>query len=424
MPRPGYVISPKAGGDGIKPWDGAPTRLTGPRKEEARNIRRIAHSDLNGWGDSFQIQVRGGYCYVARSGYGGEHGLTILDVSDPRKPRIVNQIADKPGARTHKILLVDDLLITNSEGVPGMEDPEFVGGLRLFDLRDPANPRFVNYVDTQSRGIHRPIYDRARNLLYCSAFKEGFRGKILQVYDMKDPFAPALLGEGWIEGQHVAGGERPSWDFDLIGWGCWLHEANPYGNYLTCGFWDGGIALFDLTDPARPVFMWRHNPYETHGWPAGYHSFLVPPGSEFAIVTTEAVVVNCQHPPAFVTFYDMRNVHHPLPVSTYHPYPIDPITLRPQDASWCETGSIYGAHNIWLDMRADDLMFICWYSGGLRVVDWSNPFAPKEMGYYIPAGTPERWTPQTNDVCVDRATGLIYTSDYWGLGLNILEYSG
>ena len=43
-------------------------------------------------------------------------------------------------------------------------------------------------------------------------------------------------------------------------------------------------------------------------------------GSEFGIVTQETITVNCEHPPAFITFYDLRNKDVPLPVSTYMPF--------------------------------------------------------------------------------------------------------
>ena len=155
-----------------------------------------------------------------------------------------------------------------------------------------------------------------------------------------------------------------------------------------------------------------------------YHSFLVPKGSEFGIVTQETITVNCEHPPAFITFYDLRNKDVPLPVSTYMPFDIDPHEMRPLDSKWGQTGSRHGAHNIWLDMEKNDLIYIAWFNAGLRIIDWSNPFSPKEVGSYIPAGNRERCCPQSNDVYVDRETGLIYMSDRWGLGLHILEYTG
>ena len=396
-----------------------------PWPEQSHNTRLVGHSDLNGWGDAFQIQVRDGLCYVAGSGEAGHDGLTILDVSDPSAPRVLNQLADGPEARTHKVLLIDEqVLITNSE-LRGDESTEDVrGGLRIFDISDPTDPKFVRYVDIESKGIHRPIYDRRRNLLYSSGFRDGFEGKVLLVHGMDDPWNPELIGVGWVPGQHVAGGESPSWDAGKIGMSCWLHEANPWGDYLTCGFWNGGIALFDLTEPTDPKFVWRQSPHETHGWPGAYHSFLVPEGSQFGIAATETISSDCADPPAFVTFYDMRNRDHPLPVSTFMPHETDPISMRPVDPVWCNTGTRYGAHNLWLDMKADDLLYVVWFGGGLRIVDWSNPFKPEEVGFYMPAGTPECPCPQSNDVFFDRQAGLIYISDRAGLGLHIVEFTG
>jgi len=425
LSRPYYHPNPIRG-EGAQQYIGVSHQLKEPWPEEARNVRLVAHSDLNGWGDAFQVQVGKGVCYVAASGVNGHNGMTILDVSNPSKPKIVNQLVDSPAARTHKVLrITDDVLLTNSELRPALRSqyPDAVPGLRIFDNSDPFHPKFVRYVRTEGFGVHRPIYDRRRKLLYSSAFKDGYRGKVLLIHDMKDPMNPELLSFAAIPGQGEQ--ETPTWDSSIVSdKRVWVHEGNPFGNYVTAGYWDGGVALFDLTDPRAPKFMWRHNPHETHGWPGCYHSFLVPEGSEFGIATQETTTVNCDEPPAFVTFYDLRNIHHPLPISTYMPHEIDPYTMRPLDEKWCRTGARYGAHNIWLDMKSTDLIYICWFNAGLRIIDWSNPFKPKEAGYYIPAGTRERCCPQSNDVQVDPATGLIYMADRWGLGLHILEYTG
>jgi hypothetical protein len=45
------------------------------------------------------------------------------------------------------------------------------------------------------------------------------------------------------------------------------------------------------------------------------------------------------------------------------------------------------------------------------------------VGYYVPAGCNGKSTPQSNDVFVD-GRRLIYVSDRWGCGLDILEYTG
>ena len=159
MSRPYYKTDPITGG-GPAQYISAEHKLSEPWKEQAHNVKLVGHSDLNGWGDAFQIQVSKGICYVAASGVNGHDGLTILDVSDPSKPTILNQISDSPGARTHKVLKInDDIMITNSELRPNLREkyPELKGGMKVFDISDPVNPKFLRYVETDGMGIHRPI---------------------------------------------------------------------------------------------------------------------------------------------------------------------------------------------------------------------------------------------------------------------------
>ena len=58
--------------------------------EESRNVKRIGHSDVNGWGDAFQVIVRDEkWCYLSASGMEGHEGTSILDVEDPANPKVV-----------------------------------------------------------------------------------------------------------------------------------------------------------------------------------------------------------------------------------------------------------------------------------------------------------------------------------------------
>ncbi len=50
----------------------------------AKNVKRIAHLDLAGGG---QVFVKGNYAYVGHMD--PPHGTSIIDVSDPRNPRVV-----------------------------------------------------------------------------------------------------------------------------------------------------------------------------------------------------------------------------------------------------------------------------------------------------------------------------------------------
>ena len=56
---------------------------------------------------------------------------------------------------------------------------------------------------------------------------------------------------------------------------------------------------------------------------------------------------------------------------------------------------------------------VAWFAYGLRILDISNPHAPKEVGSYVPDVTDERakGRVQSNDVTIDPDTGLIYLLD-------------
>ena len=67
------------------------------------------------------------------------------------------------------------------------------------------------------------------------------------------------------------------------------------------------------------------------------------------------------------------------------------------------------------------LLVNAWYTGGVDVIDFSNPRAPKEVAYFVPPATENPVKPSqrgvlTNTaqgwgVVVDEATGLVYASD-------------
>ena len=74
---------------------------------------------------------------------------------------------------------------------------------------------------------------------------------------------------------------------------------------------------------------------------------------------------------------------------------------------------------------------MAYFNAGVRVVDLSDPYNLKEVGYYVPKtnalshpitkGQPTAI--QINDVDIDHR-GLAYASDRVGSGLFILEYTG
>ena len=81
MSRPYYKIDPITGG-GPAQYISAEHKLNEPWAEQSHNVKLVGHSDLNGWGDAFQIQVSKGICYVAASGVNGHCLLYTSDAAD------------------------------------------------------------------------------------------------------------------------------------------------------------------------------------------------------------------------------------------------------------------------------------------------------------------------------------------------------
>ncbi len=75
-------------------------------------------------------------------------------------------------------------------------------------------------------------------------------------------------------------------------------------------------------------------------------------------------------------------------------------------------------HNSFL---VGDRVYSSWYSDGVRVIDVSDRYHPREIAYFVPPATtnpvkPSQRSVLTNTtqvwgVVVDEATGLVYASD-------------
>src|SRR5947207_14930922 len=105
------------------------------------NTRLIGHSDMNGRGDGMQVIKNGQYAYVAHLG-ATDAALSILDCADPTNPRLVRQLQHPPKTHRHKVQIVGDILIQNSEAAtyyPSAPDDVPVTGVEVFNIEDPTD---------------------------------------------------------------------------------------------------------------------------------------------------------------------------------------------------------------------------------------------------------------------------------------------
>ena len=416
--------------------------------ELSRNIKRVGHLDIPGGG---QVVVDNGYAYVGHMK--PPHGTSIIDISDPAHPKIVSTISlPDDYSHTHKVRVVGDLMYTNVEqnnrhhlrrgdklpeirerlqgvlGRPptdhevadelGVKIPQLAeldaarergykeGGFRIYDISDKSNPRLLSDTKTFGFGVHR--FDVDENYAYISTEMEGYIGNILVTYDISNPEKPSEVSRWSIPGQHLAGGEKPTW----TGYKNRLHHAMRVGDELWAAYWHAGFRVLDATDMTSPKLIGSHDYHPP--FPEPTHTIMPMPGLFDGRRIAVAVDEEHDHNPgalhAFMWVFDVTDMNNIFKISAFD--------VSEMDSPWSRAPGRFGAHQFREKMDST-LVYLTWFSGGLRVVDVADPAHPTEVAHYIPEPVGDQPSPQSNDCDVDE-NGLIYLLDR-NVGLDILE---
>ena len=75
----------------------------------ARNIDFVANTPLDGRGDGVQVMVHKGHAFV---GHMFSDDFTVVDLHDPKHPRLVKFVAAPPNSRAFHLQTHGDLLLT------------------------------------------------------------------------------------------------------------------------------------------------------------------------------------------------------------------------------------------------------------------------------------------------------------------------
>jgi hypothetical protein len=374
------------------------------------NIRHISRMELPGGG---QITIQGNFAFVGHQN--GPEGTTILDISDPRKPKIVSRLMTPNFVtHTHKVRVVGDLMFTNSEYQPGTARAKFADpGFCIYDVKDKANPKLIKFVRTHGKGVHR--FDLDETYAYMSNEVEGFVGNILVIYDIRDPSNPTEVGRWWLKGQNVAAGETPH----PKGTDHKLHHAMRAGSEMYAGCWMSGVAIVDISDIGKPRTLSHYEYNPPHPEPT--HTFLKVPfeigGRRIAVSTEEERHhrgPDAGKPHAPFRTWDVTDPTKPTILCTYEV----PHSASPYDGNKVR----FGAHQLREQIDKDGLCYVTWFGAGLRILDINDPAHPKERGYIIPKPGDGQESPLTNDVAMD-GRGLIYFTDK-ACGLDVIEFKG
>lgn len=203
-------------------------------------------------------------------------GVHIVNISNPAAPVKVGFVPAKPGTRNNdiKVAHIDtrfftgEILVVSNEACGSPFIPKlhangggFIpgqGGLSIWDVTDPTNPKVLrqNYLDF---GVHNTfIYQQGLNAYMLVVDDENIQD--LTIVDITKPQSPKVIAvtgkEDWPDGTGIDadiaaefGDSAATFLHDV-----WVQENNGIMiAYLS--YWDAGLVLLDITDPANPTFL-------------------------------------------------------------------------------------------------------------------------------------------------------------------------
>jgi len=397
----------------------------------SKNLRFIGHSDQGGRPDGVQVMVAKGHAFI---GHVFSGGVSVLDVRNPYEPKPVNFLPTPPNTWSIHLQTHGDLMLVINE----------------FDF-------YSKYQDESD------YYGRSINETGDRGYAAGMR-----VFDISHPAEPVEIafmpvdGKGvhriWWDGGRfaylsvlahgftdhifsVVDLDDPAAPVEVGRWwmpGMWtaggetptwtgrwaLHHAVIADDIAYCGWRDGGLVLLDLKDPTKPSLLGHRNWCPPFG--GGTHSGLPLPDRGLCLAIDEATRDNCADGLKYIWVADVRVPSNPVTISTFP---------NPSDDDYCAKGGHFGPHNVHENragsFQSSELIFATYQNAGLRLFDIKDPFRPTEIGHVVP-DLPKRLVDtragRVNNLhsadVYVTENGLVFLTDMSGAGLYILEYTG
>jgi hypothetical protein len=399
-----------------------------PAGSFGQNVEVVGYTNLNDK-PGFKLAIREvqGKWYMYTGAF-WHRGWSIVDVTNPAKPAVVKFIDGPSNTSTVQMDWAGKYMETPLSAIlPGRDfDPSkpYEGGFWMWDNTDPVNPKKIG--EWKSKGTHRNYYDDGKYVHAASAM-DGYEGNIYVIVDVSTPTQPKEVGRWWVPGQHVAAGEKPSES------GVSAHGPPiPIGNLVYLSYGSAGMIILDISDVTKPKKVGQLDFTPPFHQGIAVHTALPIPSRGIAILDSEAGPENCKEPANHASIVDIKDPANPWLISLL-PRPMVPPGYPEKD--FCDKGR-FGPHNFntlqWSPSveKQGDLLYLTYFTAGLRIYDISDPRAPKEVGYFIPPDPVKRIGPvprnalvtDSEDVLVD-TRGYIYITDR-NQGIWILRYTG
>jgi hypothetical protein len=329
-------------------------------QEKSDNVKLVAQFPYkNESGDFFSggtdIDFSGKYIYAMQQGADG--GIHIIDGSTT-PPKKVSFFAC-PGEQNDIAVVKPGLVALGYHstqcGTPGT-------GVKLVDVRNPKRPKLLGSVDNLPGGTHTLTVYPGESIIYASPGGLANGSGIEQILDVSNPNKPKVAAT--YTPQRI---------------GC--HDFSFYfKGDERLGFCTGGgeTQIWDVTDPLKPVTI-------SHiATPAQFpHSVATTYDGKYLVIGDEAVAGNdcIGGPTGALWIYDITNRQAPL-LMGYYRAPRGQVPAGSPDVdrnTWCSAhlfNFVPGTYNL----------VVSWYSGGMDVLDISDPTTPKEVAFYMGTG--------------------------------------
>ena len=357
-------------------------------------------------------------------------GWSIFDVTDPTDPKMLKFIEGPENTSTWQVDIADNLMITSLDALPESWDgdpdsPHASEAVLIWSLEDPLNPRQIGSF-TSGGGTHRNGYFGG-DYMHLAANHPDYRGEMYMIVDIGDPTNPVEAGR-YQPGGLLKSDPEPYDRARLHG------PADVRGDLAFLPFGGAGFIIADISEPANVEEIGRLDFSPPFG-PAHLSVHTTTPYLErnLAIVNSEAIAEECQEALNFTGLVDISDMSQPRMISQF-PVP-QPPEGEPLDY-FCTHGGRFGPHNQNqlqhnpLVKNQDDLVYLTYFNGGLRIYDISTSVNPQEVGWFLPPDPTERRGPlprgalalQSEDVLVD-IRGNIFVS-HKNQGIWVLRYTG
>ncbi|WP_439028508.1 LVIVD repeat-containing protein [Haloarchaeobius sp. DT45] len=311
-------------------------------------------------------------------------GFVSVDISDPTDLTILSDAAatlsDPDGTDVQEVL--DVKYEDGTVLVPTAAQNGGPRGIFVFDVSDPANPEQVGeWFETPKHGNHNSHLEDG------VAYLTG--GYALDIVDVSS--APFERLATWTPGDWKA-------EWEEIPPNTVLHDLYVQNGTAYCAYWDAGVFILDVSDPANPSFVGRKGDYTRDELDdLSRAKYLEPLGNDhYVTVNDDASIMveggeswdtnpdDDEGGPSGLELFDISDPANPQKLSAIEPPNSVSNTYR--NGTWTT------AHNFEL---SGDRLYTGWYQGGVTVHDVSDPTTPERIAWWAAPDSYAFWTART-----------------------------